>query len=82
MASSGGGSASTWNWHPPLPLADVPYWAWPPPPLALALAKWLIAYFSRPTDRLLYLLFALCVGFWLEPVTGAIRARRRALYRA
>lgn len=80
MASSGGGSASTWNWHPPLPLADVPYWAWPPPPLALA--KWLIAYFSRPTDRLLYLLFALCVGFWLEPVTGAIRARRRALYRA
>ena len=63
------GAASAWNWHPPLPLADVPYWAWPPRPLALA--KWLIAYFSRPTDRLLYLLFALCVGFWLQPVTGA-----------
>ena len=62
-------SSSTWNWHPPLPLAGVPYWDWPPRPLAVV--KWLVAYFVRPTDRLLCLLFGLVVGFWLQPVTEA-----------
>ena len=28
-------SSSTWSWHPPLPLAGVPYWDWPPRPLAV-----------------------------------------------
>ena len=67
--SAANGPSPTWNWSPPLPPAGVPYWVWPPRPLAVA--KWLAAYFLRPTDRLLYLLFALCVGFWLQPVTAA-----------
>ena len=62
-------SSSAWIWHPPLPLAGVPYWDWPPRPLAVL--NWLVAYFVRPTDRLLCLLFALVVGFWLQPVTEA-----------
>ena len=62
-------SSSAWSWHPPLPLAGVPYWDWPPRPLAVL--KWLVAYFVRPTDRLLCLLFALVVGFWVQPVTEA-----------
>ena len=53
-------STSTWNWRPPVPLAGVPWWDWPPRPLAAV--KWLVACFFKPTDRLLFLLFALFVG--------------------
>ncbi|MXW91809.1 MAG: sterol desaturase family protein [Rhodospirillaceae bacterium] len=58
-----------WNWHPPVPLAGVPYWDWPPRPLAVA--HWLVAYFTRPSDRTLFLIFALFVGLWLQPVDAA-----------
>ena len=68
-AAPASGTSSTWNWHPPLPLAGVPWWDWPPRPPAVV--KWLGAYFFRPSDRLLFLLFALFVGLWLQPVSEA-----------
>ena len=62
-------TTSTWNWRPPVPLAGVPWRDWPPRPLAAV--KWPVAYFFKPTDRLLFLLFALFVGLWLLPVSEA-----------
>ena len=58
-----------WSWHPALPLAGVPWWDWPPRPVAML--KWLAAYFFRPSDRLLFLLLALLIGLWMQPVTEA-----------
>ena len=68
-AAPASATSSIWNWHPPLPQAGVPWWDWPPRPPAVA--KWLAAYFFRPSDRLLFLLFALFIGFSLQPVSEA-----------
>jgi len=56
-----------WNYHPDLPLEPVPYWAWPPRPRALV--AWVWENFLSASDRVVYILFALAVGLWIQPVT-------------
>lgn len=64
-----GASPLPWNWRPELPLQGVPQWSWPP--RLLAALGWLAAWYTRPSDRLCFLAFAVLVGFWLQPVSAA-----------
>lgn len=69
MEQSESGRSKSWNWHPKLPVEDVPYWYWPPRPLALG--RWLFENFLQASDRAAYLIFAVVLAFWLQPVTEA-----------
>ncbi len=59
--------SKTWHWHPKLPLDPVPYWLWPPQPLSVL--KWLAGYWFKLSDRFIYVIFALTLAYWLQPVS-------------
>ncbi len=55
-----------WHWHPELPLGFAPFWHWPPRPQTVI--RWVWQNYLQVSDRSLFLLLALLVGLWLQPV--------------
>ena len=59
--------SKSWHWHPSLPLANVPYWSWPPKPWSVL--KWLAASWVQISDRSVYVILAITIAYWLQPVS-------------
>ena len=75
---SGGGRANSteppamskdWHWIPKLPVAFAPLFVWPPKPRALL--SWLSESYLSVSDRVIYIVYAIAVALWLQPVTEA-----------
>ncbi len=58
-----------WHWYPDLPIGFAPLLVWPPQPRKFLF--WVIESYLSISDRVIYITYALLVGFLIQPVTEA-----------